>query len=253
MASFSHVALPLFAMPQLPKVAQVAQPVAQQVHASAVFSHAVVALVAKLVAVDGTPNKAEYSAFQALFGEGDAVRDAHARSLFVKRVADTSPALQYARQIASVTEGNPAIQHDLMQRLLRVATADAALNAAELELLRAVARILGIDRQLFRDLVAQTMVPVSASPYEVLGVSPRVSDQDLREHYMGRVQKLHPDRYQAAGASAETIAMLSDQLASVNAAYRAIQELRAKKASRSSAAGGWWSRINAKGAKVSST
>ncbi len=215
------------------------------------FTHALVALAAKLASVDGTPNKAEFAAFHTLFVESDQADAAQVRSLFVKRVTDNSTALQYARQIASMTAGQPALHRELFQRLLHIATADAALNAAELELLRAVADIFGIARERFREMIAKTLVPAGASPYDVLGVSSRVSDQELRDHYMARVQMLHPDRYHAAGASAETIAVLSDQLAAVNAAYRAAQQLRAKKSPRTTTGtAGWWGRINTKGATL---
>ncbi len=252
MAGFAQFTMPLGSRSQSPSTAS--RDIASVLRIeSASFTHALVALAAKLASVDGVPNKAEYAAFHALFvaqGEGDA---AQLRSLFVKRVTDTSPALQYARQIAAATVGDVALHRDLLQRLIQVAAADAALNAAELELLRAVADIFAISRETFRSLIAKTLVPVGASPYDILGLSPQVSDQELRDQYMARVQMLHPDRYHAAGASAETIAMLTDQLASVNAAYRAVQVLRAKKSSRSTGSSAWWSRRNAKGAKVSST
>ena len=247
MTSLASLFTPSFAMPQF-AVADRASADQSRLE-SAAFSHALIALAAKLAVVDGSPNKAEYAAFDALFVD-ERTQPAQARSLFMKRVTDTSSALQYARQIAGMTAGKTELHLDLMQRLLQVATADAALNAAELELLRAVATIFALDRETFRGLVAQTMVPQGASPYAVLGISSRATDLELREHYMARVQRLHPDRYQAAGASAETIAMLSDQLAAVNAAYQTVQKLRAKKSAGDSS---WWGRLNTKGAKVSST
>lgn len=215
------------------------------------FNHALVALAAKLAAVDGVPNKAEYAAFHALFDEGDDTHIAKNRSMFMQRVTDNSSALQYARQLAVMSNGNISLHTELMQRLVRIATADSAMNAAELELLRAIATIFGMDREAFRSLMAKAMVRSAASPYEVLGISARVSDAELREHYMSMVHKLHPDRYHAAGASAETIAVLSDQLAAVNAAYKAVQTLRAKKSSRAiDASKSWWPRRNTKGASV---
>lgn len=216
---------------------------------SVAFNHALVALAAKLACVDGAPNKAEYAAFHALFDEGDITDIARNRSIFVQRVTDNSSALQYARQIATMSYGNADLHVELMERLLRIATSDSALNAAEIELLRAVADILALPRETFRDLMAKTMVKPTASPYEILGIHSRASDEELREHYMSRVQKLHPDRYQAAGASSETIAMLSDQLAAVNAAYKTIQNSRGKKSARGDQQG-WWSRLNAKGARM---
>lgn len=248
MASFASLVSPFFPLPQQTAAAATEAAGRARIE-TASFSHALVALAAKLACVDGVPNKAEYAAFHTLFVERDTVQATQLRSLFVKRVTDDSPALQYARQIAGMTEGEHTLHLDIFQRLIQVATADAALNAAELELLRAVADILRIDRETFRHMIAKTLVPVGASPYDVLGVSPRVDDQELRDHYMARVQMLHPDRYHAAGASAETIAMLSDQLAAVNAAYRAVQMLRAKKSQRA-AGSSWWGRKNAKGARV---
>jgi DnaJ like chaperone protein len=59
-----------------------------------------------------------------------------------------------------------------------------------------------------------------------------MSDAEVRNRYMAQVRLLHPDRYQAAGASEDTIAMLSDKLATINAAYESImraREMRAKK------------------------
>ena len=248
MASFANIVMPSFPMPQMAVSAK--QRAATLAVETATFTHALVALAAKLAAVDGTPTKSEYAAFEALFvGDEDKTQ---LRTLFIKRVTDTSPALQYARQIATMTVGQTTLHHDLLNRLIQVATADGALNAAEMELLRAVAAIFAIDRDTFREAVAQTMVPAGASAYEVLGIAARASDEQIREHYMARVQMLHPDRYHAAGASAETITMLSDQLAAVNAAYSDIQNLRGKKSPRT-AGSGWWGRMNAKGAKVSST
>ena len=248
MTSFASLVSPFTAMPHL-QAGRVEVTATQMKIDTASFTHALVALAAKLAAVDGAPNKSEFAAFHALFVDGNAQDTAHVRSLFMKRIGDSSPALQYARQIASMTVGKTSLHLDLIQRLLQVATADAALNAAELELLRAVANIFSIDRETFREMIARTMSPAGASPYDILGISSRSSDSEVREHYMTRVQKLHPDRYQAAGASAETVAMLTDQLASVNAAYQAVQKIRAKKSSRATGES-WWSRRNTKGAKV---
>lgn len=237
MASFAAFVSPLFDSAPA-RVVRPAPAVADARVESAAFTHALVALAAKLAAVDGTPNKAEYAAFYALFVDGDSVQAAQRRSTFVRQVNDNSSALQYARQIAAMTPGQTALHRDLLDRLVKIATADAALNAAEIELLRAIADCFGLSREEFRHGISQTMTQASASPYEILGVSPKVSDAQLREHYMSRVQKLHPDRYQAAGASADTLAMLSDQLAAVNAAYQAVQQQRARK-SASPFAGLW--------------
>ena len=193
------------------------QPVTVQRQAVAVdnvaFHHALVALAAKLAAVDGAPNAAETAVFTTLFG-GENVPQA--KSLFAKHVADHSSALQYARQIMNVTCGRGTLHSELLERLLSLATADGTINAAEHEMLRAVAGVFQITGDAFKALVGRHVVP-AGSPYQVLGIAASASDEALRAHYMAQVQRLHPDRYQAAGASRETVAMLSDQLAALRA------------------------------------
>lgn len=223
MTSFAELLIQFATLPQV-----VSQPVEAgretQVEA-ATFNHAVIALAAKLAAVDGTPNTAEYGAFHALFVANSSMDSAQARSLFVQRAGDSSSAQQYARALAVMTSGDHALHGDLLKRLLQVATADGMVNAAELDLLRMVAESLGLPEAKIRAAITRSLSS-AASPYEVLGVSAKVTDKELRAHYMARVSQLHPDK--AAGASKETIAMLSDQLAALNAAYQAIQVLRTK-------------------------
>ena len=213
-------------------------------HESAAFQHALAALAAKLAIVDGPVTKAEYHSFMALFDTDSAIDSARLRGQFIKHLTDVSSPLQFARQIAGMTEGDAKLHTDLLDRLLAVATADATLNAVEMEFLRAVADIFDISGDDFRAAVSRHLVPAT-SPYEVLGVTANISDAELRARYMAQVQKLHPDRFQAAGASAETVALLSDQLAALNAAY---QQVRATRAARKSSP--IFGRRNTKSAKA---
>ena len=199
-------------------------------HESAAFHHALAALSAKLAIVDGPVTKAEYHAFMALFDTDEAIASARLRGQFIQHLTDNSSALQFARQIVAMTEGDHKLHAELLDRLLTIATADATLNAVEMEFLRAVAEIFAISGDDFRAAVSRHLVPAT-SPYEVLGADTHSSDAELRARYMAQVQKLHPDRFQAAGASAETVALLSDQLAALNAAYQQIRAARAAKKS----------------------
>lgn len=231
MTSFNAFADEYFS-PRAPRVREAA-PAPKTVPAQSVeslaFTHALVALAAHLSAVDGTPQKSEYLAFQSLFvAEGEA-DEAKLRSLFVKHVGAQTPSLQYARQITAITTGQLGLRQEIFARFVRIATADGMLNAAEIEWLRAVGAAFEMDAEQVRQQIEQCFTRAESSPYAVLGVAANADDAALRAAYMARVQALHPDRFQAAGASAETIAILSQQLASVNAAYDAASKARAKK------------------------
>lgn len=214
-----------------------AQTVPAQSVESLAFTHALVALAAHLAAVDGTPQKSEYLAFQSLFVAEGVADEAKLRSLFVKHVGAQGSSLQYARQITAITTGQLGLRQEIFARFVRIATADGMLNAAEIEWLRAVGAAFDMDAETVRQHIEQCFTRAETSPYAVLGVSANVSDAALRTAYMARVHALHPDRFQAAGASAETIAILSHQLATVNAAYEAASKARAKKT-----AGRFWAK-----------
>ena len=199
---------------------------------SLAFSHALVALAAQLAAVDGTPQPSEYRAFHGLFVAEDGTDEQKLRSLFVKHAGTGAPGLQYARQITAITTGQEGLRQEIFARLVRIATADGALNAAEMEWLRAVGAAFDLGTDWVRAQIAHCFTHTGSSPYAVLGVRASVDDAALRRAYMARVQALHPDRFQAAGASAETIALLSGQLAAVNAAYEAACKTRSKKSTR---------------------
>lgn len=230
MTSFTAFADEYFSLPRTP--VRDAAPVATAPSIeSLAFTHALVALAAQLAAVDGTPKRTEYLAFQSLFVAEGHVDEGKLRSLFVKHVGAGTSSLQYARQITAITAGQIGLRQEIFARFVRIATADGALNAAEMEWLRAVGHAFDIDAGTVQQHMAQCFTDAGSSPYAVLGVSERVSDAQLRAAYMARVHALHPDRFQAAGASAETITMLSQQLAAVNAAYEAASKARQKKSS----------------------
>ncbi len=230
MTSFTAFADEYFSLPRTPVRAASPTAPTQSVEALA-FTHALVALAAQLSAVDGTPKKTEYLAFQSLFVAEGHADEGKLRSLFVKHVGGNTSSLQYARQITAITTGQTGLRQEIFARFVRIATADGALNAAEMEWLRAVGHAFELSSETVRQHIAQCFTGAGTSPYSVLGVSEKVDDSQLRAAYMQRVHALHPDRFQAAGASQETIAILSQQLAAVNAAYEAASKARQKKSS----------------------
>lgn len=245
MATFAAIRHPLALLPLLRWKKEPKQSVASRpfffTRSTTALTQASIALAAKLVVVDGAMKQSEYQAFRALFTEGGD-ESASACRQFVKHLHDRWTALPFARRIGAM-KITKTVRRDLVERLLQLAMADGALNAAEMEMLRSIADAVGLPREDFRALINTHLLPAK-SPYEVLGVTSNIDDETLRARYMAQAQVLHPDRYQAAGASPETVSMLSDQLAALNNAY---QEIRAQRAKKSAALFG---RRNAKSAKA---
>ena len=63
-------------------------------------------------------------------------------------------------------------------------------------------------------------------PYRLLGVPPEIDTEALREAYRQRCREYHPDRLQALGLPKEFIDLATRRMASINAAYDRIHELR---------------------------
>ena len=65
------------------------------------------------------------------------------------------------------------------------------------------------------------------SPYEILGVSPSASDDEIKQAYRALVKKYHPDNY--AGSPLADLA--SEKMSEINSAYDTITEQRKRVAS----------------------
>ncbi len=72
------------------------------------------------------------------------------------------------------------------------------------------------------------------NPYEVLGVSPNASDEEVKRAYRELARKYHPDKYR----DSDLADLATEKMKEVNAAYEEIQKLRSGKGASGGQSGG---------------
>ena len=66
----------------------------------------------------------------------------------------------------------------------------------------------------------QITLPMGTNdPYEILGVAPSITDEELKNVYHRRVQETHPDKMVSMGLPAEFVQLANEKVARINDAY----------------------------------
>ena len=133
----------------------------------------------------------------------------------------------YARQIARLFDARHEILEDVLDGLFHIAKADNAFHPDENGFLADVARVFGFSDADFARIRARHVVSPRQDDYLILGIPQDASTEDVRRRYRELVRDYHPDRHIAAGVPAEMIAIATERLQKVNAAYARIMKERA--------------------------
>ncbi len=189
------------------------------------FTIAVIALAAKMAKADGRVSRAEVNAFKDIFHVPPAEMKGVGR-LFDEARADAAGFEPYAEQIAAMFAREPAVLEDLLAGLFHIAKADGVVHASELEYLRDVARIFGLDAHAFERIRATHVEPKGADPYSVLGVSRGTADAEIKRAYRKLIRENHPDTLIAKGLPQEFVDLANEKMAAINAAYDEVERER---------------------------
>lgn len=189
------------------------------------FAIAVIALGAKMAKADGKVTRDEVSAFREVFNipPGD---EKSAAKLFNLARQDVAGYEQYATKIAAMFGAQDAALCDLMEGLFFIAIADGEYHPAEDDFLARVAAILGFDQRRFRSLRARFVPDSVPDPYEVFGLSPDASYEQLRAAWRAEVRESHPDRMIARGVPEEAMKLAEKRLIAINNAWDEIKAER---------------------------
>jgi DnaJ like chaperone protein len=192
------------------------------------FTIAVIALAAKMARADGEVTADETAMFRRIF----TVKPEEERNLqFVFDLARRSPYgfESYARQIAKLLADYPRLLQELLGGLFLIATADGRLRPAEEQYLREVARIFGFEEAQYQRARASYVAIDDMredDPYRILGLSPKLSDAEIKTEYRRLVRENHPDRLIAEGLPDEFVSIANAKLARINEAYDRLTKSR---------------------------
>ena len=188
------------------------------------FTVAIVALGAKLAKADGFVSNVETETFHRVF-QTPAGQSANVQRLYDLAKQDVAGFESYAQQISNLLASEPALKRDVIEGLFHIAAADGILHQQEDNYLQRIAEIFGYSNTEYRAIRA-LFVHDPDDAYTVLGVSPDISNNNLKSHYRNLVRTNHPDLALARGVPEEFVEMANRKLASINAAYEEIARER---------------------------
>ncbi|HEX3942685.1 MAG TPA: DnaJ family molecular chaperone [Rhizomicrobium sp.] len=188
------------------------------------FTIAMIALGAKMAKADGVATGDEEEAFRQYFRVPPS-EEANVRRIFRLARQDTAGFEAYARQIANIYRGQPAVLEDILDGLFEIAKADRILHPAELAFLERVADIFGFAPNEFRRIRASHFAD-REDPYLILGVAHDANEDEIKRTYRLLVRENHPDSLMARGVPEEFVKLANDKLAAINTAYEKIGQER---------------------------
>lgn len=193
---------------------------------SVAFTIAVIALGAKMAKADGLVTRNEVAAFREVF-HIPKEEEANTARLFNMARQDVAGYEEYARRISRMFDSADGTLCDLMEGLFHIAVADGAYHPQEDDFLFRVAAIFGLSDRQFKALRTRFVPDAEPDPYDVLGVEPEMSKEEIRAAWRQLVRESHPDRVMARGVPEEAIKLAEKRLIAINRAWETINEDRA--------------------------
>ena len=189
------------------------------------FTVGVIALGAKMAKADGVVTTDEVMAFKEVFKvpEGEMKNVARVFNLAKQDVAGYEA---YAEQLSTMFKGNRKLLEDVLEGLFHIANSDEALHDNEEKFLAQVAKRFGFTDTEFSYIKARHVIAAKRNPYDVLGIQPSITNEELKSQYRRLVSDNHPDKLIARGVPPEFIAIATEKVATINEAYDQIAKER---------------------------
>jgi len=193
-----------------------------------VFYVSLAALAAKMAKADGVVTQDEVRAFDH-FVQYELKLSGEERKIVARLFNEAKNSKQDVMSIANQFKQLMGLQPDVLQAmvhlLFRIAMADGQYHPAEEQFIHQVANTFGIPQPVYEQINA-LFIKSTHRAYQIIGVSPQASDDEVKSAYKKLVMEYHPDKLMSKGVPEDFIKFANDKMAEINNAYDQIRKER---------------------------
>ena len=189
------------------------------------FTVGMISLGAKMAKSDGVVTKDEVRAFKKAFKVSDAEMKNATRAFNLAK-QDVGGYEACADELMTVFSGDRKMLEYVLEGVFHIAKADGVLHPQEEAFLGQVAKRFGFTDAEFTFMKARHTIATERNPYDVLGMKPSVSNDELRSQYRKLVAESQPDEFVTRGLPKEFVLIATEKVAAIKQAYDAIAKER---------------------------
>lgn len=183
------------------------------------FTFALISLSAQVARADGAVSRAEYLAFRDAFPLTGGICG-KIRQLFTIACHSKTPFTSHVLQIKNLFPQQKELFFSLVERLFRIATADAPLSHEEGKILAKISHLLGLSPSEYSALYDKYSRPLP--PHAILGVKRRSPKTIIKQQYHALMNRYHPDKFSGLEVSKEVQLLLTLKTTEISEAYRSL-------------------------------
>ena len=189
------------------------------------FAISLIILTAKLAKADGQVSKEELIAVKNKLKIPEHEIQQVAK-IFNKAKDDSLGYEPYAKQIAQIYRGNPAVLDEVINILFYVAEADGKVSNSEIVMIESIAKIFGLSQSQFEGIKESRKGSDKLNPYIVLGFKADDDFATIRKKYLQLSKEHHPDVLINKGVPEEVIEESKKKMRAINSAFDQIKKMQ---------------------------